>query len=151
MPEDVKNKIAFEIDEIDREFQSYSPLFNLIKLRIPDLVEMTALASVLHSFYNGVENIFLLIAKKIDKNIPAGDKWHNELLRQMTVTNDYRLNVINTEMFELLKEYLLFRHFIRHSYKWRLNWDEFKDIALRAEENWNKLKEALIEFINLPH
>ena len=147
LPEDVRNKIAFEIDEIDREFQSYSPLFNLIKLRIPDLVEMTALASVLHSFYNGVENVFILIAKKIDKNIPAGDKWHNELLRQMTVTNDHRPYIIDAEMFEILKEYLLFRHFIRHSYKWRLNWDEFKDIAVKAEDNWKKLKKDLIGFI----
>ncbi len=59
LPEDVKEKIKFEICEIDREFESYSLLFNLIKLRTPDLVEMTAIASVLHSFYNGVESIFL--------------------------------------------------------------------------------------------
>jgi hypothetical protein len=58
LPEDISNKIKFEIGEIDREFLSYKLLFDLIKLRTPDLVEMTAMASVLHSFYNGVENIF---------------------------------------------------------------------------------------------
>jgi len=90
LPEDIKNKIKFEISEIDREFISYKLLFDLIKLRTPDLVEMTALASVLHSFYNGVENIFILISKKVDKNIPSGLKWHNELLKQMTVKTENR-------------------------------------------------------------
>jgi len=148
LPEDIKNKIKFEISEIDREFISYKLLFDLIKLRTPDLVEMTALASVLHSFYNGVENIFLLIAKKVDKNIPSGLKWHNELLKQMTVKTENRQEIIDEVIFELLKEYLLFRHFIRHSYKWRLNWDEFKNIALNAEENWNKTKDQLMQFIS---
>jgi len=83
LPEEIKEKIKFEISEIDREFQSYKLLFDLIRLRTPDLVEMTALATVLHSFYNGVESIFLLIAKKVDKRIPEGQKWHNELLKQM--------------------------------------------------------------------
>jgi len=147
LPEDISNKIKFEIGEIDREFLSYKLLFDLIKLRTPDLVEMTAMASVLHSFYNGVENIFLLIAKKVDKKIPSGMKWHNELLKQMTLKTEIRKEVIDEEVFEILKDYLLFRHFIRHSYKWRLNWDEFKDIALNAENNWNRIKELLLENI----
>jgi len=144
LPEDVKEKIKFEICEIDREFESYSLLFNLIKLRTPDLVEMTAIASVLHSFYNGVESIFLLIAKKVDKNIPSGQKWHNDLLKQMTLKNEIRTEVIDSETFEILKEYLLFRHFIRHSYKWRLNWDEFKNIALNAENCWHNVKKQIL-------
>lgn len=148
LPEDVKEKIKFEIAEIDREFESYSLLFDLIKLRTPDLVEMTAIASVLHSFYNGVESIFLIIAKKVDKNIPSGQKWHNDLLKQMTSINETRAEVINSDTFEILKEYLLFRHFIRHSYKWRLNWDEFKNIALNAEDCWLNVKKQFLYFIN---
>lgn len=148
LPDAIKNKIKFEISELDREFISYKVLFDLIKLRTPDLVEVTALASVLHSFYNGVENIFLLIAKKIDKNVPTGLKWHNELLKQMTLKNDNREEIIDDEMFEILKDYLLFRHFIRHSYKWRLNWDEFKNIALNAEKNWNKIKDQMMKTIS---
>lgn len=147
LPEDVKEKIIFNISEIDREFESYKLLFDLIKQRTPDLLEMTALASVLHSFYNGIESIFLLIARKVDKNIPSGQKWHNELLKQMTLKNDIRKGVIDTETFETLKEYLLFRHFIRHSYKWRLNWDEFKTISLNAESCWLKVKEMIFQFM----
>ena len=148
MPEDVKKKIIFEISEIDREFESYRMLFDLVKLRDPDLVEMTALASVLHSFYNGLESVFVLISKKIDRHIPTGQKWHVEILKQMTLKTDTRKEIISIEVFEILKEYLLFRHFVRHSYKWRLNWEEFKNIALNAEDNWLKVKEQLNQFIS---
>ena len=37
----------------------------------PDLVEITALASVLHSFYNGLENVFLSISKAVDADVPT--------------------------------------------------------------------------------
>lgn len=148
LPEDVKKKIVFEISEIDREFESYRMLFDLVKLRAPDLVEMTALASVLHSFYNGLESVFVLISKKIDGHIPSGQKWHVEILNQMSVKTDTRKEIISIEVFEILKEYLLFRHFVRHSYKWRLNWEEFKHITLNAEDNWLKVKEQLNQFIS---
>jgi len=66
----------------------------------------------------------------------------------MTLKTELRKEVIDGETFEILKEYLLFRHFIRHSYKWRLNWDEFKGISLSAEDNWIKIKKHLLEFIS---
>jgi len=40
----------------------------------------------LHSFYNGLENIFKLIAKKIDEQNPTSERWHIELLDQMAKT-----------------------------------------------------------------
>jgi hypothetical protein len=38
--------------------------------RSPNLVELTALASVLHTFYTGTEKTLLIIARNIDKKIP---------------------------------------------------------------------------------
>jgi hypothetical protein len=145
-PDEIKHKILFEINEIDTELASYKPLFDIIRQKTPDLIEMTALASVLHSFYNGLENIFILVAKKVDRSTPSGPKWHNELLIQMSSRNDLRKEVIDEKTLEVLKEYLQFRHFIRHSYKWRLNWDEFKGIALSVEENWKEIKGLLFQF-----
>ncbi len=51
---------------------------------------MTVLGSVLHSFYNGLENIFIIIAKNIDKNVPIGNKSHQELLQQMATSSNAR-------------------------------------------------------------
>jgi len=55
--------IKFEVKSINRLlFESYASLLELPQRKELNLVEMTALASVLHSFYNGVENIFQYIA-----------------------------------------------------------------------------------------
>lgn len=83
MAEKVVSQISFEISQIDGLFESYSNLLLRIRQEKPDLIETTAIASVLHSFYNGLENIFLCIAKRIDQNIPEGDQWHRDLLYQM--------------------------------------------------------------------
>lgn len=46
----VISQISFEIGQEDRLFESYSALLEKVKTETPDLVEITALASVLHSF-----------------------------------------------------------------------------------------------------
>ena len=68
------SQIEFEIGQIDRLFEAYADLLERIHENKPDLVEITALASVLHSFYNGLENIFLSIAKGIDMDVPIGSQ-----------------------------------------------------------------------------
>jgi len=62
--------VNFEIGQIDQLLKSYTDILYRVQEDTPDLVELTALASVLHSFYNGLEKIFLVIAKKVDKNVP---------------------------------------------------------------------------------
>ncbi len=76
----VKEQIKFKMEDIDKLFSEYSLIFEKIKIEIPDLFDMTILGSVLHSFYNGLENIFEIIAKNIDNNVPTGNKSHQELL-----------------------------------------------------------------------
>lgn len=90
----------------------------------PDLVEITAMASVLHSFYGGLESIFLRVAKRIDQSVPAGAHWHRDLLVQMTGVSLNRESVLSVETSEKLDSYLVFRHFYRHSYSYFLEWDK---------------------------
>jgi hypothetical protein len=33
--------------------------------------------------YNGIEKIFLFIAKEIDKDLPDGTRWHRDLILRM--------------------------------------------------------------------
>ena len=77
-----------------------------------------AAASTLHSFYNGVENIFLIIAKEFDESLPDGQKWHKKLIEQMR-KNEIRDEIISEDSLLRLSEYLLFRHFFRHAYSFR--------------------------------
>ena len=62
--------IQDEIKNIDDLLVEYELLFDLAKQREPDSVETLALAALMHSFYNGLENIFLLISKRIDFYTP---------------------------------------------------------------------------------
>lgn len=72
MDKKIRSQIEFEIKQIDELFQSYSVLFSRVQKKTPNLIEITAVASVLHSFYNGLENIFLTIAKGLDESVPSG-------------------------------------------------------------------------------
>ncbi|MEW6687228.1 MAG: hypothetical protein AB1393_13665, partial [Candidatus Edwardsbacteria bacterium] len=110
--------------------------------------EITAIASVLHSFYNGVENIFLSIAKGLDENVPKGDQWHRDLLVQMTQRTPKRNHVISDEMAQKLAEYLGFRHFYRHSYSFFLKWDEVEKLVTPLQKVWMQLKRELSLFMN---
>lgn len=55
----VISQVEFEIGQIDQLFESYADLLEQAQKKTPDLVEVTAMASVLHSFYNGTEQFRL--------------------------------------------------------------------------------------------
>jgi len=63
----LKAKLLFEISQIDKLLNDSKPLFDLYTLKTPDFIEMSASAMVLHSFYNGIENILILIFKHYDE------------------------------------------------------------------------------------
>lgn len=67
----VKEQVEFKIKEIDKLFNDYDLVFQKIQEEEPDLFDVTVLGSILHSFYNGLENIFEIIAKNVDKSVPS--------------------------------------------------------------------------------
>jgi len=143
----VISQVAFEIDQIDQLFVMYADLLASVRQTTPDLVEMTAVASVLHSFYNGVENIFLSIAKNLDRNVPTGPQWHRDLLVQMTRETAHRGPVISMELALELADYLGFRHFYRHSYSFSLEWTELDQLVVRLPDTWERARREINEFL----
>lgn len=143
-----KEKILFKINDIDRLFDEYQLVFEKAKCVTPDLFDMTILGSVLHSFYNGLENIFELVAKNIDNNIPTGNKSHKELLQQMVNVTDARNNVISEELYVKLREYATFRHFFRHAYSFQLDWAKLEPLVENLFDVWQEAKECLKLFID---
>lgn len=127
--------ILTESEKIENLFKSFASLIKEVKSKNPTFIELNALAMFLHSFYNGLENIFKLIAKKLDEKIPTGERWHIELLDQMTKPINNRQQIVLTnKIYEDLKEYLGFRHFSRYAYSFDLNWELMKDLIYRIEE-----------------
>lgn len=136
-------QVTFEISQIDQLLASYADLLTRSQQRRPDLVEITAIASVLHSFYNGIENMFLLIAKGIDQHVPTGSQWHRDLLIQMSQPTERRNGIIPPELAQKLAIYLGFRHFYRHAYSFFLDWDELEKLVAPLDEVWRETRVAL--------
>lgn len=109
---------------------------------------MTILGSVLHSFYNGLENVFEIIAKNIDNNVPIGNKTHQELLHQMASENGTRSEIINKELYLKLREYATFRHFYRHAYSFQLNWEKMKPLVDNIQDVWDEVRKTLLDFLS---
>jgi hypothetical protein len=147
LADNVVSQVTFEIGQIDQLLAVYADLVERVQQRPPDLVEITALASVLHSFYNGLENIFLSIAKGLDEQVPIGDQWHRDLLIHMTRETANRGSVISIALAKKLADYLGFRHFYRHSYSFFLEWDKLQGLVTSLREVWEQVKEELHEFL----
>ncbi|MFB0533999.1 MAG: hypothetical protein ACETWR_03340 [Anaerolineae bacterium] len=141
-------QVKFEIGQINHLFESYADLLERAQKKTPDLVEVTAMASVLHSFYNGLEKIFLSIAKGIDQDVPAGAQWHRDLLTRMAEATSSRGPVLTVHMAHQLANYLGFRHFYRHSYSFFLEWDELEKLVTSLAEVWERTKNELQLFLD---
>lgn len=140
--------MKFEIEQIDNLFEAYAGLLDRVQKHSPDLVEVTAVASILHSFYNGLENVFLSIAKEIDGDVPATTQWHRDLLTRMTKAGSNRGPALSVDAAHQLAGYLGFRHFYRHSYSFFLEWDELEKLVTPLTEVWERTKRELLMFLD---
>jgi len=148
LTEQVLAQITFEIEQVDHLLTIYADLLERIPQRASDPVELAAGASVLHSFYNGLENIFLVIAQRLDQQVPDGLQWHRDLLVQMTRETATRDSVISVDLARQLTDYLGFRHFYRHSYSFFLEWSKLSRLVAPLPEVWTRVKEELHDFLN---
>ena len=141
-------KIEHEISRINKSLESVLPLLELCKLKEPDIIEMTAAAQVLHSFYNGVESIIILFIKYMDEKLPNDFKWHKTLFEMAFGTNSKNAKIIRDDIKKKLEKYLLFRHLIRHSYGSELNWNEMGPLINEIEDIWKIIKTDFKIFTN---
>lgn len=140
-------QIQFEIEQIDQLFSAYEALFQRAQQpTAPNLVEITALASVLHSFYTGLENIFTSIAKGIDGDVPGGPQSHRDLLLRIGQATVHRSAVLTLETIAMLSNYLGFRHFYRHTYSFFLDWTDLKELVDPLPTAWTQVKTELLVF-----
>ena len=141
-----QKEVRIELTLLDRLVNDYQHLIELVRNAEPDMIERSALAAFLHSFYTGIENIFKRIALEINGSVPAGDRAHSDLLEQMTRPSPNRAPVISREVADRLAGYMRFRHFFRHAYTYLLEWRRMSDLVLNAEETLRQLESELQTF-----
>ena len=101
---------------------------------------------MLHSFYNGIENIFKRTTLELGDPMPDDKSWHKNLLDGMTEATGNRKPVLSRELGRRLKEYMEFRHVFRHAYNFDLRWDRMKTLVLGCEETLQLVEGELDRF-----
>jgi uncharacterized protein YutE (UPF0331/DUF86 family) len=140
-------RIADELNDIREVVERVEKKLKDISQTIPDDFTIVGFAGYVHSFYNGLEKIFDLIADYIDHFEPPDKAWHKELLKQMTrELQGVRPAVLTKELAAVLEDYLEFRHFFRHSYSYDVDWDELKPKAENLKPIFEKFEAALQQF-----
>lgn len=147
MDKPVSEKISSEISMIDTLLEKSDLLVQKCKIQEPDFIELNAVASVLHSYYNGLENIFLMIGKNIDNATFSSQRWHKELLDSMFASNENRPAVLTETLHDVLFDYMSFRHVFRHSYGFFLDWTRLQPLFFGMCENWKSVKSEILKFI----
>jgi len=143
----LKAKVVFEISQIEKLLSDSKPLFDLCKIKKPDFIEMSAAGMILHSFYNGIENILVLISKHYNSKLPSSVKWHMELLDKAFVAEENRTPIFTNKIKEVMEEYLKFRHFIRHAYGFQLEWERMEELINGLDDFWIIIKEDINKFL----
>lgn len=120
--------------ELDALFEFHRDLLRKCRKEAPFGIELSALATFLHSLYSGIENSFRRIAIELGEGVPSEGDWHRRLLEQMSQPADKRSQVISNELLQRLKEYLEFRHLFRNIYAFRLRWEKMERLVLGSEQ-----------------
>jgi len=108
---------------------------------------LDSVALNLQNFYSGLERLFELISKDIDKEIPTGQTWHRELLRQIALDKPgVRPAVISESSVQALDEYRRFRHLVRNVYSIVLLPDRLGNLIAKLPETWIQIQQELKAF-----
>lgn len=105
--------------------------------------ELAAMATFLHNFYNGVENILKRILYAKGVALKNASTWHKDLLRTA-----HDNGIISTDLYNTLSNYLSFRHFFVHAYSFTLRWEELRPLAMGQAEALKQVKAAVADFLS---
>jgi uncharacterized protein YutE (UPF0331/DUF86 family) len=145
----LKSEIQAELGKIQKVINQIESLYDKIRDKTPSLVELSAMATFLHNFYSGIENIMKRIAASLDNDIPSGTSWHTDLLKRMSIEiAGIRKNVFSEDTINELTDYLSFRHMFIHSYGFELKWSKMQLLVESIRKVFAKVKQDIDNFLN---
>ncbi len=144
----LRKQIAVEREQLHQLLKTYHPILEKCAASPPREIEISGLAALLNSFYNGVENIIKRVCVELGDPLPEGESWHKELLDGMAEATSRRKAAISGALRRRLREYMEFRHFFRHAYIFTLRWDRIRPLVLGCEETLRQLEIELDSFLS---
>lgn len=133
----------------DAEFENIDAvlieLFSVVKNKKSKytIAELAAIATFIHNFYNGVENILkrILIFRKVE--MIETPTWHKDLLKKSS-----DIGIISTDLYNTLSYYLSFRHFFIHAYSFTLRWEELNPLVDDLKYVLESFKSEIYRYID---
>lgn len=154
LPTKEKQLIRRLQSEINQEISSLEALLRELKTLKPRLaqkeisnLDLRAAGSILHDFYNGVENIFRRVAQELNGGLPAGEDWHKQLLTDMSLdVKGVRPALVSEDLKLRLQRYLGFRHIFRNVYGFHLEQEQIKVMVKEFPRILSWLKREIAAF-----
>jgi hypothetical protein len=113
---------------------------------------LDSVALNLHSFCTGLESLFELIVSEMDQTMPSGERWHRQLLLQVSNdVPDVRPAVISSENAKRLDEFRRFRHLVRNIYASELLPERMADMLTELPGLWASLRSEPHAFADFLH
>ena len=144
---ELAERIRGEAQDLDRVVQRAEAAWAQAR-RMSDVdayVDSTALN--LHSFYSGLERLFELIVRHVDRAVPGGDTWHRDLLDQVAQDLvDVRPAVVSQSSRLALDEFRRFRHLVRNVYTMNLVPEKMTGLMTVLPALWPTLRAELLAF-----
>jgi len=135
---DLQRRIAVEIYNISMALDEINKVKNKEN---KTKIELAGIATFLHNFYSGIENILKQILSEKNINIVKTEFWHKTLL-EISVKNQ----IISPEFKNSLSDYLAFRHFFVHSYGFMLDEHKLLSLAINASDIFSEFKKNIKEY-----
>ncbi len=132
MSSDLGREVRAELGDLAQLLDEFRPLVEKAGTGPPTLYEVSALGTMLHSFYNGVENVFKRISVQYALPADKSPHWHVELLESVQRPAPGRPQVISNALSQRLRLFLGFRHLMRSIYPQRLQWDGSRTLYSRS-------------------
>jgi uncharacterized protein YutE (UPF0331/DUF86 family) len=104
--------------------------------------DLAAIATFIHNFYNGIENILKRVLILKNKKPKEGITWHKDLLASAT-----EAEIISGDLCTSLSNYLSFRHFFIHGYGFTLQWEALQPLVNNINKTYQDFKAAVIPFL----
>ena len=103
---EMREKMEAEFDNVERALAELPPTAEGLST-----LELAGVGALLHSFYNGIENVLVRVLRARSVELPRGPSWHRDLVE--VAVSQGRVAEATAEG---LRRYVAFRHFFSHAY-----------------------------------